>query len=117
MIYAGGVYGALKKKKDRGADIKTGLFMEQSNTRAVVWMCTIRSVCQGQTGCVCVDGGGGGGGLKMKICDACLSVCGELLDLMVWLQFKNDFTTRSFTGYIPEITRPKTQESSKSASI
>lgn len=61
MIYTGAVYRAFKK--DRGADIKTGLFMEESNTRAVVWMHTIDSVSLGQTEgdvgvvCVCVHGG------------------------------------------------------------
>lgn len=43
VIYTGAVYGALKKK-DRGLDIKTGLFMEASNTWVVVWMHTIKSV-------------------------------------------------------------------------
>lgn len=37
VTYTGAVYGALKKKKeDRGADINTGVFMEESNTWAVV---------------------------------------------------------------------------------
>lgn len=46
VIYTGAVYGAFKK--DRGADIKTGLFMEESNTWVVVWMHTIECVflCQ-----------------------------------------------------------------------
>lgn len=56
MIYTGAVYGAFKK--DRGADIKTVLFMEQSNTWAVVWMHTIECVSLGQgkggVGVVCV---------------------------------------------------------------
>lgn len=39
---------SLLKKKDRGADIKTGLFMAQSNTWAVVWIHTIESVSLGQ---------------------------------------------------------------------
>lgn len=47
-----------EKKKDRGADIKTGLFMEESNTRAVVWMHTIECVSLGRRekrgGCVSV---------------------------------------------------------------
>lgn len=48
-------------KKDRRDDVNTGLFMEESNTWAVVWMHTIRSsVSLGQTEggkgvmCVCV---------------------------------------------------------------
>lgn len=46
MIYTGAVYGAFKK--DRGADIKTSLFMDNGNTRAVVRTCTIECVflCQ-----------------------------------------------------------------------
>ncbi len=57
VIYTGAVYGAFKK--DRGADTKTGLFMEESNTRAAVWMHTIQCVSLGQTegiysGCVCL---------------------------------------------------------------
>ncbi len=36
-------------KEDRGADTKTGLFMEESNTWAVVWTHTIECVSLGQT--------------------------------------------------------------------
>lgn len=58
MIYTGAVYGAFKK--DRGADIKTGLFMEEGITLAVVWMHTIECVSVGQREggvgvCVCVS--------------------------------------------------------------
>lgn len=46
VIYTGAVYGAFKR--DRGAGIKTGLFMEEGdNTWAVVWMHTIGRVSQG----------------------------------------------------------------------
>lgn len=36
-------------KEDRGADTKTGLFMEESNTWAVVWTHTSECVSLGQT--------------------------------------------------------------------
>lgn len=50
VIYTAAVYGAFKK--DRGADIKTGLFMEQGDARAAVWIHTTE----------CVSGSKGGGG-------------------------------------------------------
>lgn len=52
VIYTGAVYGAFKR--DRGAGIKTGLFMEErGNTWAVVWIHTIQCVCLRveETGC------------------------------------------------------------------
>lgn len=74
-------------KKDRRADINTGLFMEESNTWAVVWMHTIRSsVSLGQTeggkGVMCVHEGlftcftgqsSGCAGMTMFVANACCS--------------------------------------------
>lgn len=53
-------------KKDRRADVNTGLFMEESNTWAVVWMHTIRSsVSLGQT-----EGG-------KEVMSVCVCLCNE----------------------------------------
>lgn len=65
VIYTGAVYGAFKR--DRGAGIKTGLFMEErGNTWAVVWMHTIQRVSPGKR-----DGGAG-----VVVClSTCMGVC------------------------------------------
>lgn len=62
VIYTGAVYGAFKR--DRGAGIKTGLFMEErGNTWAVVWMHTTQCVSPGRRAGV------------QGLCFACVCVC------------------------------------------
>lgn len=92
VIYTGAVYGAFKK--DRGADIKAGLFMEDSDTWAVVCMHTIECVSLGQRGgsmgVVCVSAWvlvyrfygvtlrrAPSDTCSAATCDSCLSVCVE----------------------------------------
>lgn len=60
MIYTGAVYGAFKE--DRGADIKTGLFMEEQPTHGLLCGFTQSSVCLWVKE---EEGGWVGGGLRV----------------------------------------------------
>lgn len=75
----------LLKKKDRGADIKAGLFTGESNTWAVVWKRIIECVflCRGERV------GGGWWGLFTGFAQSCRDDVTSRVQQVRWESFSN----------------------------